>query len=145
MRLYFDNNVYNRPFDDQRIPRNRDEARAVEELLEKVGTGEVSLVSSFVVEMEHLLSPSGVRREEVSVLVGLARERVLQDSAILRRASNLGSMGLKGQDALHIAAAEYAQVDYFVTCDDKLLRRARRLGSIVRAVSPLELSEESSI
>ena len=52
------------------------------------------------------------------------------------------SLGLKGRDALHLAAAENARVNYFVTCDDKLLRRARRIGSTVRVVSPLELSEE---
>lgn len=142
MRLYFDTNVYNRPFDDRSIPRNRDEAQAVEVLLEKVGMGDVALVSSFVVEIEHSLSPYDTRREEVGTLVGLARERVPRDSAILQRARALESVGLKGRDALHLAAAEHARVDYFVTCDDKLLRRARRIGPSVRVVSPLELSEE---
>ena len=111
-------------------------------MLEKIGMGEVALVSSFVVEIEHSLSPPGIRREEVSALVGLARERVLRDPAILQRARALESVGLKGRDALHLAAAERARVDYFVTCDDKLLRRARRIESSVRVVSPLELSEE---
>jgi predicted nucleic acid-binding protein len=45
-------------------------------------------------------------------------------------------------DALHLAAAEYAGVDCFVTCDDRLLKRARRIGFPVRVVSPLELLEE---
>ncbi len=67
---------------------------------------------------------------------------MLRDSAILQRARALESVGLKGRDALHLAAAEHAQVDYFVTCDDKLLRRARRIGSSVRVASPPELSEE---
>jgi hypothetical protein len=45
----------------------------------------------------------------------------------------------------HLAAAEHAGVDYLVTCDDKLLKRARRLGSLVRVVSPLELLEEKDV
>lgn len=53
MRLYFDNNVYNRPFDDRSIPRNRAEARTVEDLFERVISGDIELVSSFVVELEH--------------------------------------------------------------------------------------------
>ncbi len=144
MRLYLDN-VYNRPFDDLRVSRNRDEAQAIQELLERVGAGEVVLVSSFVVETENSFSPSATRREEVGALVGLAREYVRRVPPVLRRAEVLEGMGLKGQDALHLAAAEHVQVDYFVTCDDKLLRRARRIGSSVMAVSPLELSEEGRI
>lgn len=143
MRLYFDNNVYNRPFDDQGIPRNRDEAQAVGVLFEKISAGEVVLVSSFMVEEEHSLSPSGIQREEVGALIhGAAEEYVSRTPLVTQRARTLESAGLAGRDALHLAAAEQAQVDYFVTCDDKLLRRARRIGSSVRVVSPLELSEE---
>jgi len=143
VRLYLDNNVYNRPFDNQRIPRNREESRAVETLLEKVGAGEVVLVSSFVVEAEHALSPSGTRRSQVGVLIhGTAREYVGQTPALIRRAHALERLGLTGRDALHLAAAEHAAVDYFVTCDDKLLKRARRLEAQVEVVSPLGLFEE---
>lgn len=145
LRLYFDNNVYNRPFDDQRIRRNRIEALAAEELLRKVAVGEVDLVSSFVVEAEHALSPFGARRERVGELIGLAEERVRPDPAITRRTKDLEEAGLKDRDALHLAAAEHAQVDYFVTCDDRLLKRARRLGSSVRVLSPPELLEEGTI
>lgn len=49
MKMYFDNNVYNRPFDDWSIPRNRAEALTVLELFGRVETGQVDLVSSFVV------------------------------------------------------------------------------------------------
>ena len=35
-------------------------------------------------------------------------------------------------DSLHLAAAEKATVDYFVTCDDKLLKIARRLPKQVK-------------
>lgn len=143
MRLYFDNNVYNRPFDDQGIPRNRDEAQAVEVLLEKVETGEVVLVSSFMVEQEHNLLPSSARRAQVGALIhGSAEEYVGQTPTVMQRARVLESAGLPRQDALHLAAAEQAQVDYFVTCDDKLLKRARRIGVRVEVVLPPEMFEE---
>ena len=145
MRLYLDNNVYNRPFDDQAVSRNREETEVVRRLLLKVSNGGVDLVSSFVVETEHALSPFDVRREEVGRLIDLAKERVSLDPGITRRARDLQEAGLKGRDALHLAAAEHAAVDYFVTCDDKLLRRARRLGCLVRVVLPTELFEEGTV
>lgn len=51
------------------------------------------------------------------------------------------SRGIAQRDALHVGAAEQAQVDYFVTCDDKPLKRARRAGTRVEVVSPSDLSE----
>ena len=48
-----------------------------------------------------------------------------------------------GTDALHLALAEAAGVDYFCTCDDRLLRRIRQIqGLKVKAVSPIQLIEE---
>jgi hypothetical protein len=79
LRLYFDNNVYNRPFDDQRIARNRSEAQAIEELLRRVVAGDAQLVSSFVLETEHSLLHQGVRRARVGALIrGLTKESVRQ-------------------------------------------------------------------
>jgi predicted nucleic acid-binding protein len=40
--------------------------------------------------------------------------------------------GFRGFDALHIACAEAAGADIFVTCDDRLVATARRLGSRIR-------------
>jgi predicted nucleic acid-binding protein len=145
VRLYFDNNVYNRPFDDLNVPRNGEEAEVVEEVLRRVRAGEIVLVSSRVVEVEHSLSPPGLQRQEVGVLIQLAKELVELDPGAMRRAASLEKAGLGGRDALHLAAAEQARVDYFVTADDKLLRKARLIGTTIRAVSPLDLLKEGAI
>jgi len=59
------------------------------------------------------------------------------------RARVLDIWGIKPLDALHLACAESAQVDYLCTCDDQFLRRAKEVADIrVRVVSPLELIEE---
>jgi predicted nucleic acid-binding protein len=39
---------------------------------------------------------------------------------------------MRGFDALHLACAEAAAVDVFVTCDDRLLAVAQRLGPAVK-------------
>lgn len=139
LRMYFGNNVYNRPFDDRSIPRNRNEARAVEELLRRVADGEIELFSSFVLEFEHSRLSLWGRKEEVRRLMDLAQRHVNLDTTILQNARNLRRFGLGIGDALHFAAAEYAGVDYFVTCDVKLMCRARRLGSSTKAVSTVDL------
>jgi predicted nucleic acid-binding protein len=41
--------------------------------------------------------------------------------------------GVKPVDALHVACAEYTRCDYFLTCDDRLIRRYR---GTVKAVNP---------
>jgi predicted nucleic acid-binding protein len=46
-------------------------------------------------------------------------------------------------DALHLAVASWAKADYCCTCDDKLLRKSRRLTGLgVKVRSPLELIAE---
>lgn len=144
MKLYFDNNVYNRPFDDRSISRNRVEARAVEELVVRIENGEAELVASFVVEAEHSRLAVPARRSEVRRLMDLAQIYVAVRPDILERARGFRGAGLYANDALHLAVAEYAGVDYFVTCDDKLLRKARSVETTVRVVLPTELLEEES-
>jgi predicted nucleic acid-binding protein len=62
---------------------------------------------------------------------------------IAERAKILEERGFKAFDALHIACAESSGVDYFVTCDDRLLKKARRQTDLtLKVVSPLELSNE---
>jgi len=73
LRLYFDNNVYKRPFDDLSVHRNREEAQAVEGLFEKVVVGEVDLYGSFVLELENSRLSQILRRERVGALISLAR------------------------------------------------------------------------
>lgn len=60
-----------------------------------------------------------------------------------QRAEKLVEMGLKPLDALHLALAKAAEADYFCTCDDRLLRRARQIqGLLVRVTSPIDLVQE---
>jgi len=46
--------------------------------------------------------------------------------------------GFKPYDALHIACAEKANVDVFLTTDDKLLRKAKSVRLAVDVKSPIE-------
>lgn len=52
---------------------------------------------------------------------------------------NYGVSGLKALDALHVACAEAASAAYFITCDDRLIRRYRSLVQLkLKACDPTE-------
>ena len=46
-------------------------------------------------------------------------------------------LGIKGLDALHLACAERLKAGYFVTCDDRIIRKYT--GKVV-VVNPVELT-----
>ncbi|MEM3112748.1 MAG: PIN domain-containing protein [Candidatus Anstonellales archaeon] len=50
------------------------------------------------------------------------------NDAVLAQAKEIEKAQIKGLDALHLACAEELKVDYFLTCDDKILKRYK--GSI---------------
>jgi predicted nucleic acid-binding protein len=59
------------------------------------------------------------------------------------RAHAYNEAGLKPLDALHLSCAVEAGADYFCTCDDRLLKRARVIHSgPPKVVNPLELIRE---
>jgi predicted nucleic acid-binding protein len=59
------------------------------------------------------------------------------------QAKSFIKIGIKPLDALHLASAEKGKADYFCTCDDKFLKKAKRIpGLAVKVMSPIELIEE---
>jgi predicted nucleic acid-binding protein len=63
----------------------------------------------------------------------------LRNDNIARRAFELEKNGIMGMDALHVACAEESGADYFVSCDDVLVRRLNKIEDIkVLAVGLLE-------
>lgn len=122
MRIYPDNSILNRPFDDQSQPRIALETQAVVTLLAMVQSGEITLVSSAVIRYENSRNPDLEERRWVEELTRLAKIDQRMNSAIAQRSRELTARGLKPLDALHVASAEAAGVVYFLTCDDRLSR-----------------------
>ena len=58
---------------------------------------------------------------------------------IEEKAAAFVDLGIKPLDALHLASAIEAQADYFCTCDDRFLRRAKTaITHPAKVVLPLE-------
>ncbi|GIV17632.1 MAG: hypothetical protein KatS3mg022_3067 [Armatimonadota bacterium] len=112
-------------------------------ILALCAVGHLELVSSdaLVYESEKNLLP--VRREHARAVLSMARSYVDLSDEIKERAERLTVSGLAPMDALHLAFAEEANAEYFCTCDDRLLRRAKQIVDLhVKVVSPIELVQE---
>ncbi len=143
MNVYFDTSCFGRPFDDPSISRNDDEGKAILAMLEMVERGELSLTVSDVVFEEIGQTPDDTLRQQLSDVAGLANDIISVSKRIRERGIGLQRLGFKPFDALHIAAAEAARVDYLCTADDRFRKRASKLPDIrVRVVSITELHEE---
>lgn len=134
--VYLDNSVYNRPFDDQSQPRIWLETLSLSLILQMVESGELKLVSSAMVVYENSRSPFPDRREWVYNCLGLAKYTKKLDEQIRAKAQDFEKEGLRAIDALHLACAEAAGVDYFLTCDDKVVNRYK--GKKIRVMNPIE-------
>lgn len=142
MRVYLDCCCLQRPLDDQSQPRIRVETEAVLAILEAVMAGDVSLVGCDALELEINRIPDDIRREKVWDLLALASERIEIDEESSRMVDFLEASGIKGMDAVHLAIASTAQVDFFVTCDDRLLKYGRSARLDCQVVSAVELLAE---
>lgn len=136
MRIYLDTSVYNRPFDDQCQPRIWLETIAFTLILQMIELGEAELVSSSVVAYENSRNPFPERKAWVSDGLGLATQHIQVNEEIRVRARELERKGLKSVDALHVACGEAAQVDYFLTCDDRIVKRYS--GGKMNLLNPVE-------
>ena len=143
-RVYLDVCCLNRPFDTQEQDRLRLEAEAVLLILKHCEAGEWQWVTSAVVSHEVDAVPNRDRRYRLLELLKRAGQFVPLSDTTVERGEELKGMGLKAYDALHVACAEQAQVDVFLTTDDRLCRVANRnaLRLKVRVENPLAWLQE---
>jgi predicted nucleic acid-binding protein len=145
MRIYLDTCCLQRPLDDQTQPRIRVETEAVFAILASVQSGAITLLTSEALEFEISRTPDEQRRREATAILTLASERLVLSDASEQLAESFAKAGLSAIDALHVALAATAGTDYFVTADDKLLRRAKSLPNLsVVPISILGLVSEVS-
>jgi predicted nucleic acid-binding protein len=143
MRVYLDMCSLQRPLDDKVQLRVLVEAEAVLGIIALCESGQAELVSSEALEYEAGRIPHPVRKAYSFGVLQKARRFVGLSPEVERRARALNQAGLKPLDALHLAYAVEAEADYFCTCDDRLLKRARAAHSgPPKVVSPLELIAE---
>lgn len=143
MRLYLDVCCLKRPFDDQGQPRVRIESEAVLALL-GAPADRVELLHAPAQDLENDQNPPAWRAAIVRAWLDARPALGLDVSRLATRTEEIMRLGFRGFDALHLASAELAAADVFVTVDDRVLAKARSLsGSFrVRVLDPVSLAEE---
>ena len=144
--IYLDYNCFQRGFDDPRQVRIRMEALACQEIFIRAEEGKVRLVWSFMHEDETILCPFPERKYEVFRLATLCKVRVGPKEEIYKLAKLFQKKGaLSAKDAVHLACASYIGADVFLTCDDRLIRRAKRLKLETVVMNPVDyIRQEAS-
>jgi len=130
LKIYLDMCVYNRPFDDQRQPKIMTETQIFIMLLAMISEVGLELVNSFALEYENSKNPKVENMQKISDLLEYSTAYIFCDRGILERSMELEKYGLIGMDAVHIACAEKAKADFFVTCDKNLIKKLERVDKI---------------
>jgi predicted nucleic acid-binding protein len=142
--LYLDLNCFNRPFDNQKQDRIARETAAIFSVLQRIVDGLDRLGWSAVLEFENSQHPLVDRRTEIARWSQHAVIRVAISQRVRERAQELTGAGFGPLDAAHVACAEAAGCDCLLTCDDQLIRTARRVPVAVRVQNPVEFLEEQT-
>ena len=142
MRLYLDLNCFNRPFDDQSLARIIQETSAVLAILQRIVDEVDHLVWSVIMDFENAQHPLADRRVEIARWAQWAVAHMAATPGVMTRAHALTATGFRPLDAAHLACAEATACDRLLTCDDQMLRAARRVRVGVQVQNPVPYMEE---
>jgi predicted nucleic acid-binding protein len=131
-------NIYNRPFDDQSQVRIRLETIATYAILKTIKEKRYTLLWSFMLEFENSLNPHEDIKMEIGMTSSLALEYIDMAEDILEKAKVLELKDIKPRDAMHLACAAKGAADYFLTCDDKLIKKAHFIKDEFIIINPIE-------
>lgn len=143
MKIYLDLCAIQRPLDTPNQVRIVLESEAVLGLIAYCDSGQANILSSEALLYEGEQSSLSVRREHTLAVLAKANEVIEVTEKEKNRAAKFLQFGIKPLDALHLALAEAGKADYFCTCDDRLLRSAKKIKDLsVKVVNPVDLVQE---
>ncbi|RIK20142.1 MAG: nucleic acid-binding protein [Chloroflexi bacterium] len=143
MKIYLDLCAIQRPLDTSNQIRIALESEAVLGIIAFSDIGQVELLSSEALLYEGEQSSLSVRKEHTLAVLARAKNVLNVTGKEKSRAAEIMKVGIKPLDALHIALAESGHADYFCTCDDKLLRNAKKIKDLaVKISNPVDLVQE---
>ena len=144
MRLYLDNCLFNRPYDDQSDILIRLETEAKLQIQQIIRDGQHPLIWSYILDYENARNPYGDRSTQIGAWRRYAEIDVTESFELLQRAKAFNQLGLKKMDALHLACAVAAEADAFLTTDKGILKKAPVVKS-VRIQNPIDFLREQSL
>jgi predicted nucleic acid-binding protein len=97
-------------------------------ILDFCQNGKWRLLNSEVIDFEVLSIVDMYRQSKIITILSISdlNLKVKIDRKTINRAKEITKIGFKPFDAMHIACAESANADIFLTTDDKLLKNAHK-------------------
>ena len=143
MIIYLDNCCYNRPFDDQTQERIHLESEVILAVLKMGQMKQAVIAGSDILELEMRRMQDENKKRKVLDLYRVAGMHIQYTEKIKSRSAEIISVSkIRVFDSLHIASAEEAKADVFLTTDDKLEKMAEKLELGTRVVNPLRFARE---
>lgn len=143
MKIYLDLCAIQRPLDTPSQIRIALESEAVLGLIAYCDGGQVEILSSEALLYEGEQNNLLIRREHTLAVLAKANVVIEVTEKEKNRAMEFIQFGIKPLDALHLALAESGKADYFCTCDDRILRNAKKIKDLsVKVINPVDLVQE---
>lgn len=143
MRIYLDMCCYNRPYDDQSQLKISMETQSKLYIQTLIKDGKLELATSYMLRYECGNNPFEMRRNAIfdfidrnaCVYVGMERQMVIE-----AKAAEIMKTGVKYKDACHVASAIYAECEYFISTDTRLLKYK---SNEIKMATPIEFVTET--
>ena len=139
LRIYLDNCCFNRPYDDQSQLRISLETQAKLHIQGLIISDQFELTSSYMLDYECSRNPHEMRRMTIRSFLDKYTVVYLDEAnyklKVEKLAEEIAATGVKSADAIHTACAIFANCDYLLTTDDRLLKyRSER----IEIIDPIE-------
>lgn len=142
MKIYLDMCCYNRPYDDQSQLKVAMETQSKLYIQTMIKEHKLQLITSYMLRYECSNNPFEMRRNTILDFINkhtyayIGTERKPQIEA---KAAEIMKTGIKFKDACHVASALYAECEYFISTDIRLLKYQ---NDQIKMVTPIEFVTE---
>jgi hypothetical protein len=97
---------------------------------EEIVSGRLQFARSYILDYENNKNPYQERKERIRNWKKGAETDVQESSELIQVANLLVGKGLQKIDCLHIACAILSKCEYFLTADDRILKRGKMIDNI---------------
>ena len=123
-KIYLDICCFNRPYDDQMQLKIEIETKAKLFIQNLVTENVLELAWSYMLDYENSKNIYTQKSLAIQKWQELAVLDVDETPSIMKTSAEIQKAGIKNADSIHLACAIFAECDYFITVDTRLLKFA---------------------
>jgi predicted nucleic acid-binding protein len=136
-RIYMDCCCINRPYDDTNDLLVSLEGQAITTIAFKCFYGLWILVGSEAIKYEITKTQDEYKKDRMLNLYSIIKENILINKSITQKMYFYINTGIKPMDSLHLACAEYGNVDILLTTDKSFLNKSKTIKMSIRVENPV--------